>query len=339
MKHLMLCVCVSSIFCSFAIGQTHFGIMTYNCENAFDTIHDVGYDDYEFLPDGEREWKRWKFYDKIKNVAKVILATDTIHPVDLVCLCEVENDTVMSYLTKRTFLARIGYEYVMTKSNDTRGLDVAIMYMPFTFKYIESQIIKSSFKEKTRDVLRVTGRLLNGDTLDVFALHLPSKLGGSKSDKLRRNIVRNVRLSIDSLFALRLRPNIVVMGDFNAGDDTDLINKTLNVERFMGDVKSVNRNELYKILSFTPDGCGTYKYKGAWSIIDNILISGAMLEDGNVLSTKTDWCKIIDLPFLLEPDKSDRSIKPKRSFLGTHYRDGYSDHLPAYIKFQYLINQ
>ena len=61
MKHLMLCVCVSFIFCSFAIGQTHFGIMTYNCENAFDTIHDVGYDDYEFLPDGVREWKRWKF--------------------------------------------------------------------------------------------------------------------------------------------------------------------------------------------------------------------------------------------------------------------------------------
>ena len=82
------------------------------------------------------------------------------------------------------------------------------------------------------------------------------------------------------------------MGDFNAGDDSDLINKTLNVERFMGDVKSVNRNELYKILSFTPDGCGTYKYKGAWSIIDNILISGAMLEDENVLSTKTDWCKM-----------------------------------------------
>ena len=339
MKHLTLCVCVSLMFCSFVVGQTHFGIMTYNCENAFDTIHDVGYDDYEFLPEGEREWKRWKFYDKIKSITQVVLATDSVQPVDLVCLCEVENDSVMSYLTKRTFLASIGYEYVMTKSNDSRGLDVAIMYMPFTFKYLESQIIKSSLKERTRDVLRVSGRLLTGDTLDVFALHLPSKLGGSKSDKLRRNIIKKVILSIDSLFASRLNPNIVVMGDFNAGDDTDLINKTLNVERFVGGDESTKQNELYKILYVTPEGRGTYKYKGVWSIIDNIIISGSMLKEGNSLYTRPDWCKIIDLPFLLEPDKSDRSIKPKRSFLGTHYRNGFSDHLPVYMKFQYLINQ
>lgn len=334
----MICVCFILLLCPFITGQTHFGIMTYNCENAFDTIHDVGYDDYEFLPDGEREWRRWKFYNKIKNIAQVILATDSVQPVDLICLCEVENDTVMSYLTERTFLARIGYEYVMTNSNDARGLDVAIMYMPFTFKCIESQVIASRAEDRTRDVLRVTGRLMTGDTLDVFALHLPSKLGGGKSDKLRHNIVRNVRFCIDSLFAARTHPNIVVMGDFNAGADTDLLSETLNVGRCV-DGENAKQNELYQILDFTSNGYGTYKYKGVWSIIDNMLISGSMLGEENALYTKAEWCKIVDLPFLLEEDKSDRTRKPKRSFLGTRYRNGYSDHLPVYMKFQYLINQ
>ena len=339
MKRFVFCVCFILLLCPFVAGQTHFGIMTYNCENAFDTIHDVGHDDYEFLPDGERRWKQWKFYDKLKNIAKVVLAVDSVQPVDLVCLCEVENDTVMSYLTERTFLSGVGYEYVMTNSNDKRGIDVAVMYMPYTFKLIESEVIKSPAEERTRDVLRVAGRLLTGDTLDVFALHLPSKLGGGKSDKLRHDIVRNVRVCIDSLFAARLNPNIVVMGDFNAGADTDLMRKTFNVGRYAEGDKDARLNGLYQILDFTSNGYGTYKYKGVWSIIDNMLISGSMLGEENALYTKAEWCKIVDLPFLLEEDKSDRTRKPKRSFLGTRYRNGYSDHLPVYMKFQYLINQ
>ena len=33
-------------------------IMTYNCENAFDTIHDEGKRDEEYLPEGTRHWTR-----------------------------------------------------------------------------------------------------------------------------------------------------------------------------------------------------------------------------------------------------------------------------------------
>lgn len=320
-----------------AVGQMHFGVMTYNCENAFDTIHDSGFDDYEFLPDGEKQWKRWKFFDKIKKVASVILSVDSVQPVDVVCLCEVENDTVVDYLTKRTFLSRLGYEYLITKSDDSRGLDVALLYSPFTFKVFESQSIRNSLGAKTRDVLRASGELMTGDTLDVFALHLPSKLGGEKSEELREMIVKDVRKCIDSLFMSRLNPNIIVMGDFNSDANSPLITKTLSVNR--GIENGGKYTDLCQLLHHSSNDSGTYKYRGVWSAIDNIFVSRSVLSDYNSIYTKPEWCRVIDLPFLLEDDKSDRSKRPRRSFLGDYYRNGFSDHLPVYLKFEYLFNK
>ncbi len=320
-----------------AVGQMHFGVMTYNCENAFDTIHDSGFDDYEFLPDGEKQWKRWKFFDKIMKIARVILSVDSVQPVDVVCLCEVENDTVVDYLTKRTFLSRLGYEYLITKSDDSRGLDVALLYSPFTFKVFESQSIRNSLGAKTRDVLRASGELMTGDTLDVFALHLPSKLGGEKSEELREMIVKDVRKCIDSLFMSRLNPNIIVMGDFNSDANSPLITKTLSVNRCIEN--GGKYTDLCQLLYHSSNDSGTYKYRGVWSAIDNIFVSRSVLSDYNSIYTKPEWCRVIDLPFLLENDKSDRSKRPRRSFLGDYYRNGFSDHLPVYLKFEYLFNK
>ena len=58
------------------------------------------------------------------------------HLPDLVALCEVENDSAMIALTKRSLLRKAGYEYVMTSSPDERGIDVALMYQPFSFRLL-----------------------------------------------------------------------------------------------------------------------------------------------------------------------------------------------------------
>lgn len=316
-----------------ASGQTRFGMMTYNCENAFDTIHDAGRDDMEFLPGGDRKWTGWKYREKMRNIARVVLAADTVQPVDVVCLCEVENDSVMTHLTERTFLRNIGYKYVMTDSDNERGTDVAVMYMPLTFRLVETQVIPC---RGTRDVLRVSGRLLTGDTLDVFAVHLPSKLGGKRADRLRMRIASDVRRSVDSLFASRANPNIVVMGDFNAEPGSRLLDDALGVE-YAPCAGVTEADALYQTSRMKDKGFGTYKYKGMWSAIDNILVSGSMWNPSASLRTSSECFRVVDKPFMLEPDKSDKSSKPKRSFMGTFYRGGYSDHLPLYVRFDYLF--
>ena len=46
----------------------------YNLENLFDTYHDEGKNDYEYLPDGANQWTEAKYVKKQQNMAKVIAA-------------------------------------------------------------------------------------------------------------------------------------------------------------------------------------------------------------------------------------------------------------------------
>lgn len=88
-------------------------------------------------------------------------------PPALVALCEVENDSVLRDLTRRSVLKEAGYRYVMTNSPDQRGIDVALLYQRDQFKLISHQgipIPHRSGKKKfrpTRDILHVCGMLLN----------------------------------------------------------------------------------------------------------------------------------------------------------------------------------
>ena len=44
-----------------------------NCENLFDTHHDVGKEDTEFLPDGTRHWTSTKYWGKVNRIGQEIL--------------------------------------------------------------------------------------------------------------------------------------------------------------------------------------------------------------------------------------------------------------------------
>ena len=53
-------------------GGTSYVIGFYNLENLFDTYHDEGKNDYEYLPDGANAWTEAKYAKKLQNMAKVI---------------------------------------------------------------------------------------------------------------------------------------------------------------------------------------------------------------------------------------------------------------------------
>ena len=44
-----------------------YGIAFYNVENLFDTTHDAGRNDYEFLPTGSYKWTEQKYQAKLQN--------------------------------------------------------------------------------------------------------------------------------------------------------------------------------------------------------------------------------------------------------------------------------
>ena len=69
-------------------------------------------------------------------MARVITAVGEWEPPALVGLCEVENDTVLRDLTRRSPLKELNYRYVMTDSPDLRGIDVALLYQRDLFKLL-----------------------------------------------------------------------------------------------------------------------------------------------------------------------------------------------------------
>ena len=119
----------------------------YNLENLFDTYHDEGKNDYEYLPDGTNEWTESKYWKKQHNMARVIAAmaeeNGTFHTI--LGVSEIENRHVLEDLVSQKEIAAANYQIVHYDGPDRRGVDVALLYRPENFSVIESRSIPFTF--------------------------------------------------------------------------------------------------------------------------------------------------------------------------------------------------
>lgn len=325
-----LCLAV----CPSVMAQERFRVVAYNCENLFDTVHDAGKDDLAFLPSSIRRWNGIKFRRKLNRISKVIVAAGEGLLPDLVALCEVENDSCLHSLTKRSLLRNAGYEYVITDSPDRRGIDVALLYQPGTFRLLSSQSyrIPKNFESQqpTRDVLHVTGLVRTRDTLDVFVCHLPSRAGGkAKSGIFRRYVAAVIKQKADSVVAMRDNPHVMLAGDFN-DEPSDRSLRSFEPDFILLTGMSLSG-------SYHPTEVqGTYYYKGVWNRLDHILLNKAFYGKSGPFRPKPPvQARILDFPFLLERDGTYKTQVPYRYYKGYRYNGGYSDHLPVCVDFIY----
>ena len=319
-----------------------FRIVSYNVENLFDCLDDSTKQDDEFLPEAVRHWTFKRYYRKLDNLAKVIAAVGNNELPAIVGLCEVENDRVLHDLTRHSALRKAGYRYVMTESEDERGIDVALLYQRHLFKLLGYEALRVSPPGKhfrpTRDVLHVSGLLLNGDTLDLFVAHFPSRSEGTKaSEPYRLAAAGRVKQAVDSICLRRLHPQVMVMGDFNDTPKDRSIRQVLNAEAPPAAAESVEPHRLYHLLAdkaATRRDYGSYKYQGMWSLLDHLLVTGTLLLPAAPLSTSTAQADVFQAPFLLDDDDKQGGRQPFRTYRGMKYLGGFSDHLPVYAEFQ-----
>ena len=303
------------------LGLLLSGFLTFvelNCENMFDYTHDDGKQDVEYLPEATRHWTKQRYWRKLNHIAQELLSCSDDGIPDLIALCEVENDSVLHDLTKRSLLRHAGYEYLMTSSPDERGIDVALVYSPFSFAPIHHHAIRVEpikGMRPTRDILYVSGETVSGDTLHVFVVHLPSKFGGERYSRPFREVAtRKLCEAIDSVYAVNSESQVIIAGDFNDGPESQTL-QTIEEHRI---------HNLTAKASAPKDVEGTYRYQGKWERIDHILASPMM---------KVDTALIHAPAFLLEEDKTYGGVKLKRTYQGMRYQPGYSDHLPLVVRF------
>lgn len=202
--------------------------MELNCENLFDTRHDSLKNDLEFLPDGSYKWMPYRYWAKLNHLGQEIVAQSNPIP-DFVAMCEVENDSVMFDLTKRSLLRNAGYEYVMTSSPDERGIDVALLYQPASFALLHSYSIRIKplpNTRPTRDILYASGLVITGDTLHIFVVHAPSRRGGELASRpYRLHVASQLAAAVDSVYAESRDAKIIVAGDFNDYADSPALKR------------------------------------------------------------------------------------------------------------------
>lgn len=307
----------------------------YNLENLFDTIHDTGKNDYEYLPDGTNKWNSMKYNAKLKNMSEILsqLATDKL-PMGpaIIGVSEIENRRVLEDLLKQPALSSRGYEIIHYEGPDKRGVDCAFFYNPKLFQLTASKLAPYIYindtVHKTRGFLIASGMMAN-EKVHFIVNHWPSRAADSP---VRERAGEQVRALKDSLLNEDPASKVVIMGDMNDDPMNKSMAVSLGAKRKAADVKP---HDLYNPWWDTlKKGTGTLMYNGQWNLFDQIVFTGNMLgaDRSNLKFYKNE---IFSRDYMFQKEGKYKGY-PKRTHAGGVWLNGYSDHLPTII---YLIKE
>lgn len=305
----------------------------YNLENLFDTINDPNKNDEQFLPDGDYRWTSQRYLAKLDRLSEVI---NEMAKMDgglvILGVSEVENEQVLLDLCATERLKPYGFKVCHHESPDRRGVDVSFLYNPARFKIIDTAayplVVPNQPQFISRDQWLMTGILDNTDTLYVLVNHWPSKSGGEKRSLPGRLAAGTLSRQIaNEVMSKHPGAKFILMGDLNDNPNSKAIMECLGTKT---KIKNVTESDLYNPMwKMYQDGIGSYAYRDSWEMLDNIVISGALVSP-RPNTYKYNGAFVFRRDFMLTKSGSYAGY-PFRMFAGGVYQGGYSDHLPVYI--------
>ncbi|MDI1232835.1 MAG: endonuclease/exonuclease/phosphatase family protein [bacterium] len=309
----------------------------YNLDNLYDDIDDVDHDDQEFTPSGHYEWTSERYQQKLENMAKVISQLVDGQAPDVLGVCELESAKALTDLINTGNLKN-RYSLVHYDSPDERGIDVALIYNSNKFKLISSAkipvVLSKNLKDKTRDQLFVkTLVLATNDTLCFYVCHFPSRREGKDESEINRFDAAITAKKFINAHLNLATANLIVMGDFNDEPwDKSILEglQALNINQ-KSDATLLNL-----MWDFKSNGRGSYNYKGQMNCLDQLIISRPLI-DGEQLKYKSKSVNILDANWLTQTGKYEGF--PLRTFGGSKWLNGYSDHYPVYLQIQIQTNR
>ena len=326
-----------------------FVIGFYNLENLFDTYHDEGKNDYEYLPEGANQWTEVKYDKKLHNMASVIKAIHDDNKVwhAVLGVSEIENRHVLEDLVSMPEIADANFQIVHYDGPDRRGVDVALLYRPSVFRVLESKSIPFTFEDsevqfemtpeeqadfRTRDILMVRG-LLGGEMFAFFVAHLPSRNGGKGGD-LRSRGGEIMYREYMKLMERYPEIKIVAMGDMNDNpSDPSMAYYMRGKEK----IEEVGETDFFSpFLSMLKAGYGSLAYQGEWNIYDILVVNANLAHPakgtlGIIPIVKNRFYgRIFHKPFMTQQEGQYKGT-PFRTSSGGAFIGGYSDHYPTYI--------
>lgn len=300
----------------------------YNLENLYDTIDNGGVADTPRTPSGTYRWTQKRLDQKLSNLNTVIHSiAATVEDADWLVLgvCEVENLGVLERLREGNSLLN-GSKIIHFDSKDLRGIDVALFYNPVLFRPIhftkKSVPLSNSIGEPiyTRDLLIVTGLLPTSERIHFIVAHWPSRSGGQRRSATRRyTAAYHTRSAIDSILRDDDLAKIMVMGDFNDGPQDTSMKRLLVSKR--NETKLINITE-----PLEKKGIGSLAHRDKWHLFDQFVVTPNLLSDKKLAVRQVG---VLNKDFLRSKKGRFRGY-PFRTYGGTAYQGGYSDHFPIF---------
>ncbi|MDA3928715.1 MAG: endonuclease/exonuclease/phosphatase family protein [Prolixibacteraceae bacterium] len=311
--------------------QAPYTVAFYNVENLFDTLDAPEKFDNEFMPIEPKNWNTERYQKKLADLAKVIAAIDTVNLPAIVGVCEIENDLVLNDLVAQSVLKKANYKVIWEDGPDFRGIDCALLYNPsiFTFETYKSLPVvhPDDLGFLTRDVLYVKGTIKK-ETFHFFVNHWPSRRGGKEISEPKRILAASVvRKKVDEIQAQNKLANIIIMGDMNdEPNDMSLSDVLLATSNAALPIDEQLVNLMYDDFE---NGVGSYSYRNDWNVIDNMIVSGALINKNKGLKSNLNNGFIFHQPFM-EYKSNTPDMAPNRTY-GRSYYGGISDHFPIYM--------
>ena len=337
MKRLVLLCFVCFVIITAVPAQESVRIAFWNMENFFDPFVDSTKTYNAFTEDGMQHWTKSRFYKKRNNMYKAILAMSENRPLGILGMCEVENEYVLNAVFEQTPLKKHNYRFVHYEGPDKRGIDPAIVYSIDHFQLVESAVFPYYNPEDTayhsRDILYAKFIDKQNDTIHVFVNHWPSRYSGELETVGSRSCSASIlRSKVDSICQSMpegYQAKIIMMGDLNdCPTDTSVYDV----------LRACHPSEMEEgcliNLFGKNDGLGfegTLKHQTDWQIFDQIIVTSAVMEDGEGLHYQEGSARIFHADFMLEDDETYHGKKLFRTYIGPRYFGGFSDHLPVYI--------
>jgi len=317
---------------SCATALNGISIVSINVLNLLDPTPEGG-KRLDFLPGYNQDVVR----DKIARIKRIVTRDGTCLP-DIACVMELNNENMAHQLA-----AALGYEHVqMTKSPDSRGIDVALMYN--TGSVLNRARFKEEipyqadvFKQRPSRNLLLVDFDVNGKHFIVVVVHWPSM---RNPIEMSMAAAAETRKAVLSQLAKFPDATVVVLGDFNSiPSKNDLTGRNPFDHEFqLGDGKGpkiINARQLAdpKVLLTQPPGTYFYREEKSWNELDR----AGIVQGPDIVFDPSSYLVYAHPEFSKVEPNSKGWPTPTGYFFkweGNKLKaSGASDHFPVFVQF------
>ena len=345
------------------------GVMTYNVENLFDTVHDKGKRDWEYLPKEfvgkEKEcnkirkkryrnnclrsdWTDKRLQLKLSQIKRVIFSSGGEKP-DFLALQEVENENVIKLLAKE-----LGYsDMIVSQSPDKRGIDLAILFSESSslkkIGVFEHELKGGYFKRRPSRNILEGHFLINGKyDLSIFVNHWPSQ---GNPTQARILAAKKLKSLVEKRQKNKPKGAILAVGDFNILPYENphpvkniflSLNSMKDVHELFMNNSSISQKEKNKV----PLGTYFYPPKREWNRFDRIFVNKNLI--GKEEKKKGLLLDVAEYK-IYNPDFITTSLQLRKKYSGGGWsvvkgvpfrynfladkseQAGFSDHFPVFV--------